>query len=299
MSENGHVVEIENVTRRFGSKTALEDVTLRVQRGGVFGLVGENGAGKTTLIKHVLGLFRAKTGRVRVFGMDPVRDPAGVLVKIGYLSEDRDLPDWMRVGELMRYTQAFYPNWDEAYAEELRETFRLDARDKIKNLSRGQRAQAGLLAALAHRPDLLVLDEPSSGLDPVVRRDILGAIIRTVADEGRTVLFSSHLLDEVERVSDVAAMIHEGRIVLCAPLDEIKARHRRLTLRFEEPQTPALPGLRGLLSSTGEGRNWTVVCDGDLDELRQGAASLGGRVVEEEAMTFEEIFVARVKGQCP
>ena len=132
------VVKIDNLTRRFGSKTALDDVSLEVSGGLVFGLVGENGAGKTTLIKHLLGLLKAQTGSVRVFGLDPVKDPVGVLGRIGYLSEERDLPDWMRVRELMRYTQAFYPNWDEAYAEELLEMFALDARQKIKNLSRGR-----------------------------------------------------------------------------------------------------------------------------------------------------------------
>ncbi|MCX7015592.1 MAG: ABC transporter ATP-binding protein, partial [Candidatus Sumerlaeota bacterium] len=138
------IVEIERLTRRFGSKSALEDVSLAVKPGIVFGLVGENGAGKTTLIKHVLGLLKAQTGRVRVFGLDPVADPPGVLGRVGYLSEDRDLPDWMRVVELMRYTQAFYPKWDEAYAAELLKTFDLDPKQKIKDLSRGQRAQSGL-----------------------------------------------------------------------------------------------------------------------------------------------------------
>src|SRR6266480_1489869 len=120
---------------------------------------------------------------------------ASILSPIGYLSEENDLPGWMRVDELIRYTRAFYPKWDDAYAEELRRAFALDPAAKIKDLSRGQRARAGLLIALAHRPELLVLDEPSSGLDPIVRRDILGAVIRTIADEGRTVLFSSHLLE--------------------------------------------------------------------------------------------------------
>lgn len=124
------VVELDGVTRRFGSVTALDDVSLRVPRGSVFGLVGVNGAGKTTLIKHVLGLLRAHSGRVRVLGLDPVADPVPVLAKIGYLAEDNDLPGWMRVGELLRYTQAFYPSWDEAYAEQLRARFELDRRPR-------------------------------------------------------------------------------------------------------------------------------------------------------------------------
>jgi len=195
-------------------------------RGAVYGLVGANGAGKTTLIKHILGLLRAQTGSVRVFGLDPVADPVGVLSRIGYLSEENDLPGWMRIDELIRYSRAFYPAWDDDYAEELRRSFTLDPAAKIATLSKGQRARVGLLVSLSYRPDLLVLDEPSSGLDPIVRRDILGAIIRTIAGEGRTVLFSSHLLEEVEQVADHVTMIDHGRIVLSAPLAAIRDMHR-------------------------------------------------------------------------
>ncbi|HLQ47209.1 MAG TPA: ABC transporter ATP-binding protein, partial [Planctomycetaceae bacterium] len=192
-----------------------------------------------------------------------------------------------------RYTQAFFPNWDEAYAEELRQAFDLDSRAKVKELSRGQRARAGLLVALAHRPELLVLDEPSSGLDPVVRRDILGAIIRTIADEGRTVFFSSHLLDEVERVADRVAIIHQGRIMLTAPMDEIKDTHRRVTLRFGQP-VDRPPSLVGTLSYEGQGVEWTYICSGESDQLRRAAEALGATVVGDAALTLDEIFVSRI-----
>jgi ABC-2 type transport system ATP-binding protein len=220
------VIEVTELTRRFDSTTALDSVSLSMPRGAVYGLVGANGAGKTTLIKHILGLLRAQSGSVRVFGLDPVADPVGVLSRIGYLSEEHDLPGWMRVDELIRYSRAFRPTWDDAYAEELRQSFALDPAAKIKNLSKGQKARVGMLVALSYRPDLLVLDEPSSGLDPIVRRDILGAIIRTIAHEGRTVLFSSHLLEEVEQVADHVTMINRGKIVLSASLDSIRASHR-------------------------------------------------------------------------
>src|SRR5207244_2047814 len=132
-----------------------------VTPGCVFGLVGENGAGKSTLIKHLLGFWRAQTGTVRLFGLDPVSDPVAVLGRIGYLSEEPDLPEWMRVGELLRYTQAFYPRWDTTYAERLRDQFALDPDARIRTLSKGQRARLGLIAAEAHRPDVLIQDEPS------------------------------------------------------------------------------------------------------------------------------------------
>jgi ABC-2 type transport system ATP-binding protein len=220
------VIDVRELTRRFGSNTALDAVTFSLSRGSVYGLVGANGAGKTTLIKHIMGLLRAQSGSVRVFGLDPVADPVGVLSRIGYLSEENDLPGWMRVDELIRYSRAFYPAWDDDFAEELRQSFTIDPGAKIKSLSKGQKARVGLLVALSYRPDLLVLDEPSSGLDPIVRRDILGAIIRTIADEGRTVLFSSHLLEEVEQVADHVTMINKGKIVLSGPLETIREAHR-------------------------------------------------------------------------
>ena len=285
------VVAISDLSRRFGSKTVLNNVSLYVPRGGVFGLVGENGAGKTTLIKHILGLLRAETGTVRVFGLDPVADPVAVLGGIGYLSEQPDLPGWMRVDELMRYTKAFYPNWDTGYAESLRAQFGLDPAQRLKTLSKGQKAKAGLIAAQAHRPKLLLLDEPSSGLDPMVRHDILEAVIRTVADEGRTVFFSSHLLEEIERVSDQIAMVHQGRIVLCGSLDEIKGQHRRFTIHFDTAQVKP-PAIAGALSVTGIGKEWAVICNGARIELPSIATGLGARIVGEQVPSLNEIFVA-------
>ncbi|MGH7191979.1 MAG: ABC transporter ATP-binding protein [Candidatus Saccharimonadales bacterium] len=289
------VVELQAVTRVFGDKNALDCVNLRVPRGVVFGLVGANGAGKTTLIRHVLGLLRAQRGTVRVFDRDPVADPVGVLSRVGYLSEDNDLPGWMRVHELIRYTQAFYPTWDVEYAEELRRTFQLDPAAKVKHLSKGQNARAGLLVALAYRPELLVLDEPSSGLDPIVRRDILGAIVRTIADDGRTVLFSSHLLDEVERVSDCVAMLNRGRVVFAGELDDVKQSHCRLTLRFEEPREIP-PAIEGVLNWQGAGTEWTAIAQGQLGEVELVASATGAQVVERRQLSLDEIFLAQVGG---
>ena len=290
------VVEIENLSRRFGAKTALDEVNFEIRAGSVVGLVGENGAGKTTLIKHILGLLKAQTGSVRVFGRNPVEDPVGVLSHIGYLSEEPDMPGWMRVHQLMRYIAAFYPNWDHDYAEQLRREFELDPMQKIKSLSKGQRARAGLLIALAYRPDLLVLDEPSSGLDPIVRRDILSAIIRTIADEGRTVLFSSHLLAEVERVSDQVAMIQGGQILFCDSMDRIKESHARLTLRFETPRASP-PNWKSALSWQGGGHEWVAVCAGHERALREAAVGLGAEIVEQAMLSLDEIFLARTEGR--
>ncbi len=288
------VIEVAHLSRKFHRKLALDDVSLSVPRGCVYGLLGENGAGKTTLIQHILGSYVAKSGQVRVLGMDPVKQPVEVLARVGYLSEDREIPGWMRVAELLRFTAAFYPNWDHAYAGELQSAFRLDPQAKVRTLSRGERAKAGLILALAHRPEILVLDEPSSGLDAIVRKDILGAIVRTVADEGRTVFFSSHLIDEVERVSDYVAILARGKVVLSSPMDTLKATHARLTLRYAAPQSTA-PTLPGALSCEGLGREWTVLCNGQRDAVLQYARATGAELVEEAVPTLEEVFVARCK----
>jgi ABC-2 type transport system ATP-binding protein len=286
------VVEVTDLSRSFEHKKALDGVSFRATPGQVYGLVGSNGAGKTTLLKHLLGLLRATTGSVRVFGLDPVSDPVGVLRRVGYLSEEHELPEWMSIEELMRYTQAYHPNWDEAYARELLDTFALDPAKKIKDLSKGMRAQAGLIAAVAHRPELLILDEPSSGLDAVVRRDILDAIVRAVADDGRTVIFSSHLLDEVERMSDHVTLIHQGRVALTGALDDVRGAYRRSRVHFAE-NFDQPPALEAALLMDGGGRTWSVVHTGPLEQFRDVVAARGGEIVESRNATLEEIFLAR------
>ena len=293
MAEN--IVQIHDLVRTYGHHQALKGVSLTLEKGTVLGLVGQNGAGKTTIIKHILGLLRAESGSVRVFGKDPVADPPGVLSRIGYLSEEGDLPMWMKVEELIRYSAAFYPGWDQAYCDSLQKQFGLSSKSKLGALSKGQRARAGLLVALAFRPDLLLLDEPSSGLDPVVRRDILGAIIRTIADEGRTVLFSSHLLSEVEQVSDRVVMVREGNIILDDNLARIKETHFKVDLLLGEARTQA-PIIRGTFGWTGESKNWSGLVTGDRDQIELSIQAIGGRIVSLEGVSLEDIFVAHAGG---
>ncbi|PCJ59091.1 MAG: ABC transporter ATP-binding protein [Candidatus Hydrogenedentota bacterium] len=287
------VIKVSHVSHNYGKKCALDDVSFEVQKGRVFGLVGENGAGKTTLIKHLLGSLCPDQGEITLFGSEPSRDPAGVLARIGYLSEDRDLPLWMRVKELMRYTRAFYADWDEDYAQQLLTKFRLSPDAKIRNLSRGEKARAGLLMALAHRPELLLLDEPSSGLDAVSRSDILGVVVRSVAEEGRTVVFSSHLLDEVERVVDDVAMFNQGHLELLMPMEELRATHQRRVVELPEG-VDAFPELDCVLHIEGEGREWAVVCHGEADATRQQLEGLGARILDETTPSLNTVFIARV-----
>jgi len=285
------IIRLDHVSRRYGNKFAMNDVSLEVPRGGVLGLVGANGAGKTTLIKHILGLLKPQTGKVEVFGLDPVKHAVKVLGRLGYLSEDRDLPPWITVAELLRYSRTFYPTWDSAYAQALREQFQLLPSAIVRTLSKGELAKLGLLVALAHRPELLILDEPSSGLDPIVRRAILEAIVRSVGEEGRTVLFSSHLLDEIARVSDRVAMMAQGRLVLSGDMHVVVESHQRVVVRMPGDILKKLPGT---LSIGGGPTEWTVICNGATDAFLRAVRENKGEVVEQMDATFEEIFHAKV-----
>jgi len=285
-----NIVELTNVTRAFSGKKALDNVSLTLEKGQVLGLVGENAAGKTTIIKHILGLLKPDSGTVRVFGEDPVKEPVSVLARIGYMSEEDVMPGWMRISELQRYLRGFYPTWDQEYALKLQKDF--DIPDTpFMTLSKGQRARAALMAALAYRPDLLLFDEPSSGLDPVVRRDILGAIVRTIADEGRTVLFSSHLLGEVDRVADRIAMVKNGKVVFCDRLDNLKQSHLELTLRFPTARTSP-PHFEGVIAAEGSGREWSVLYQGDIEDAQAFAVGLEATIEEHRWASLDAIFVA-------
>ncbi len=287
------VIDIKNLCRSFAEKEVLRDVSLAVPEGGVFGLIGSNGAGKTTLIKHILGSHYAQSGSVSVFGFDPVLEPVQVLSKIGYMSEDRDVPSWMRVQEIIDFTKSFYTKWDSSYAADLLHLFELNPKQRIRTLSRGQTARICLLLALAHRPQLLILDEPSSGLDPIIRRDILSAIVRTTADDGRTVFFSSHLLDEVERLADRVAILHQGRILFHDTLDSLLASFRRVTLLFTESHASA-PELDGSLMCRGQDREWTYVHRGDREQLVQAAEKANAQIVVEHSLNLDDVFVSCV-----
>ncbi len=256
-------VKVENLSRSFRGKTALRDVSLSIPVGSVFGLVGLNGAGKTTLIRHLMGLLKAMHGSVRVLGHNPIDSPESLLKRIGYMTEEDSLPKWMRVGDMLDFSRAIYPSWDDGYCRELCEMFDLSRTSKLSEMSKGQRARVGLLVAIAHRPELLILDEPSSGLDPIARSDILEAIIRTVSEDGRTVLFSSHLLDEVDRVCDNVALMYEGHIIESITVEALESRYREIVCRPQPnwDRPPSVHGVLGWKSAAGE---WSAVVDQTL-----------------------------------
>ncbi len=292
--QDGIVLKVEHLTKHFGRKKALDDVSIEVMQGQVYGLVGENGAGKTTLIQHILGAYVPEKGSVEVFGLNPVLYPQQVLSRIGYLSETRDLPKWMKVYQLVNYTSAFYPNWDMDYAKRLMEEFELSYNLRVRSLSRGELAKLGLLLAIAHKPDLLLLDEPSSGLDPVARLDILSAVVRSVAEEGRTVLFSSHLLEEVEKISDYVCMIHKGKVVFSASLDDVRGQFTLIIARWEKVPD-LLTKEEKIIQVVNLGREARILLRSPEAEAVELIKAKKGNIVKVMAPELQDIFVGYVK----
>lgn len=287
------IVEIENVTYTFGKNKALKGVNLNIPEGGVFGLVGVNGAGKTTLIKHILGLYKVQSGTVSVFNLDPVANPEDVLSRIGYMSETTELPGWMTIFELMNYVGAFYPVWDKNIMQKYLEVFELDGNKKVREHSKGQRARIALLLAICHHPDILILDEPSSGLDPLVRKDILYTMKHTVVDEGHTVLFSSHLLDEVEQIADSVAIIDSGEIVVQGNLEKLKQQYHHIIVKIEKAVDQP-PSIKGASAWSKYDNYWSTIFKGPLTEALELMRAQQMEIHNHETPNLEQLFIALV-----
>ena len=225
-----HAIEIRRLHYRAGKSFAIPSLNLTVPAGSIYGFLGPNGSGKTTTIRLVLGLLRPRAGEIRVLGSPMPQDAPRVLARVGYVPEQPHLDPTLTVGELLRFQAAFYPTWEHTWAAELLETFELDGRPLFGRLSKGQKGKVMMLLALAQQPELLVLDEPTDGLDPVVRRDILAALLDYVSERGATVFISSHLVHELERMCDWIGVMDQGRLVTELPMERFKNGIKRLVV---------------------------------------------------------------------
>lgn len=271
----------------------LDDIDLDLPCGHVLGFIGPNGAGKSTTIRILLGLVHQDAGDVRVLGHRMPAEQVAAKWDIGFASEDMRLYEVMTLGWHMRFIASIYSAWDAAYAELLLKRFDLEPKQKIRGLSHGQRIKAGLLLVLARRPRLLVLDEPTTGLDPVARHEILKELIAVVQDEGRSVLFSSQHTQDVEQISDQISFIDRGRIIDAMDKETYLDRWRRL--RLEVPSGTRLPALPGIVKVQQNGRLAVATANAFAPELPHAYESAGARVQRIETMTLEEIFVASVE----
>jgi ABC-2 type transport system ATP-binding protein len=218
-----NVIEFNEIHRAYKKGAdVLDGIDFSVRSGEVIGLLGKNGAGKTTLIRIAMGIIEPQKGSVRVLRLDPRRDSVEIKRRVGYVSEDQILPAFMSVEKVVAIHRELFPTWDDETARELLERFELSPKAKIKTLSKGQARQVALVCAVAHRPELLILDEPAGGLDPAARREFLETSIQLLNVAGSTILFSSHHMPDVERMAGRVVMIHEGKLLLDSDLDELR-----------------------------------------------------------------------------
>jgi ABC-2 type transport system ATP-binding protein len=268
-------------------------LTLQVPRGRTFAFLGRNAAGKTTTIRLLLGLLKRDDGAIRILGLDPQREPMELRRRIGYLAEDQRMYGWMRVEEIVRFVAPFYPTWDHGLALKYLRDFELPLRTRVKHLSKGQNVRLGLVLALAHRPEVVILDDPALGLDPIMRKQFNRDLITHLQGEGCTVFYSSHLLYEVEPVADEVAILDHGRIVRQAETEVLRRDVKQVILSYEE--FAAVRGRLKILDERTDGDRIAVVIERAQQSLellsREGA---NHRVVD---LNLDEIFEAYVAGR--
>ena len=292
MSDNA--IEVSRLHKRFGRKHVLRGVDLNVPAGSTFGLLGRNGEGKTTTIKALLGLMKFDAGRCRVLGMDPARDGVAIRGLVGYMAENQVMYDWMTVRQICDWVASFYETWDSCFAYELLRRFELDHETKVGALSKGQSSKLALALALAHRPAALLLDDPTLGLDPVARKDFLREIIGQLQDRRVTVLFSSHLLYEIEPICDYVAILDEGRIIRADRTEALRDGVKRFIVPL--PQSAEPIQVPGLLDVQIEGDTAALVSESPDAAAAVLQSSCAGRI-EPEHLNLDEIFEALVIGR--
>jgi ABC-2 type transport system ATP-binding protein len=291
MMEAGPVVAARGLGKKLGDTQAVNDLSFEVKAGSVFGLLGLNGSGKTTTIRLLLGLLAPDAGRSSVFGEDSLALSRATRRRIGYLSEKPFPLDDLPLPYLLRYVSAFFDRWDWARVEDLVRRLEVPQDRTLHDLSAGERRKAELALTLAPDPDLLVLDDPAVGLDVTVRREFLRAALEVARGEGKTVLFTSHVLTDVERVADTVGFIESGRMKLTADLDELKARTKRLILTLPPGHDGGAVHLPGEIARWREGRDLVLVTGSYAEEeMERLSVRFGPAQVED--LNLEEIFCA-------
>ena len=291
------VIRLDGLTRYFGRTCAVDGVSLSVPRGSVFALLGRNGSGKSTLVRMLMGLLPPTRGSAVILGDDCQNIRPETRGRIGYVAEGHPLIDWMRVRDLANFQRSFYPAWDQKIFEAVIGHFGLIAGSRAGNLSRGQRAGLSLALVLATRPELLVMDDPAMGLDPVARRALLEAMILVTRDAGHTIFFTSHELADVERVADHIAILDLSVLRVAAPVDVFQNRVRRLALSLPAEGTRPLPAIRGLLHSRRDADELilTLVASDEAAEraaVDAAIASVGANSIRPIPLSLEDAVIA-------
>jgi ABC-2 type transport system ATP-binding protein len=291
------IIETSQLNKSFKGKPALRGLDLRVPTGSIFGFLGRNGAGKTTTIKTLMGLLRADSGTASIFGMPVTSADHSVELRrrIGFVTEDKELYPYMTVEQTIRFTRPFFHKWRDDLERRYLDMFDLPRTRKIPDLSKGMRSKLMLLLAICRGAELLILDEPTDGLDPAATEDVLRELVDITAANGTTIFFSSHQLSEVERIADQVGIIDRGRMVVSGSLDDMKASYQRFHIVLPDQASPPSRWPEGVESVHHEGRVVSLLASRNLDAIGAEAQSIPGATVERFPVTLQEIFLEQVR----
>ena len=289
------VIVTERLTKFYGGRRVVDGLDLRVPKGCVYGFLGRNGAGKSTSIKMLLGLVHPDSGRASLLGEDVRTLKPATRGRIAYLAENHPLYRWMSVGQAVRFFRAFHANWNDRDVEQILDHFELPRAKKIRHLSNGQRAQLALALAVAPDPELFILDDPTLGLDTVVRRDFLESMIQIIHRKGRTILFSSHILGDVERVADRIGILSNGVLRVDCSTDTFKERMKKAVLEFGR-QPPTFPAMPGVIGSRQMGTRLDVVFAGFSADHETQIQALGPKRWQLVDLNLEDAFIEYTRG---
>ncbi len=289
---NGLAISSDGLTKDYRRVRAVDELTLRVPEGSVYGFLGRNGAGKTTTVKMLLGLTRPAAGSAQVLGLDIRKGHLAILERTAYVSENKILFDSMTTEELVRFNRGFFPRWSDEAASKYAAQLEIPPRQPFGKLSRGNRTKVCMLLALAQKADLLILDEPTAGLDPVAVDEVLRILIEDHVSRGHAVFFSSHHLTEVERVADWVGILDRGRLRLEARLEDVRSQFRRITASGNGLPSRAVPPV---LAWSQSERFWKYIVTRDAEEFAAALREQGAAVVEISPLNLQEIFLELVR----
>ncbi|HET8676931.1 MAG TPA: ABC transporter ATP-binding protein [Blastocatellia bacterium] len=292
------VIETVGLKKSYKAVEAVCRLDLSVPRGSVYGFLGRNGAGKTTTIKMLLGMVAkdAGTGSVLGYAIDKRSDSLEIRRRTGFVSEDKGLYDYMTVGQMIEFTRPLFPGWRRDRESQLLRAFDLPPARKVKQLSKGMRTKIALLLALSRGAELLILDEPTEGLDPAAIEEVLQVLVRMVAEEEVTIFFSSHQIAEVEQIADHVLIINRGRAVVAGALDDVKENYRRINLTFDGAAPAPSFEIAGIERIQKEGRQLSLLVSRNLDEIIDQARALRAQTMDVVPVTLKEIFLETVRG---
>jgi len=284
------IVQMSGLYKRFGKIQALDGTDLDIYPGRIIGLLGANGAGKSTLLRHIIGLYLPNSGECTTFGCAAGKLGPEELGRIGYVHQEGDLLDWMKAEQLIRYVSTYYPNWNRRLEEKYIADYDISTDARVGSLSPGQRQKLAILLAIGFEPELLILDEPAAALDPVMRANFLDLLLHIIQNEGRTIIISSHILSDVEKVIDHVVIMKEGRILLDCSFDELRERFSRVRVSALSGELPSeLPFTNVLDSRRSNGEAILTVENCSGEQLQQQAESLNCRI-DIQTLPLEDIY---------